>query len=93
MIKLLVVGRHRGIMNSILGLLMANGYDALGAIENSDAITLFEENNFQGVIFGGGVDLESREILSTAFKAINTEVKIIIAHPSSILQDIKNAFQ
>lgn len=93
MYKILIVGRHRGIMESMLKLLIDSGYDAQGATENAHAQQLFAENTFQGVIFGGGVDLESRENLSTAFKAINPEVKIIIAHPNSILQDIKNAFQ
>lgn len=87
--KILIIGRHPAIMEKVIVLLEKNGYDATGANQNEEAIDLFRIRNFDAVVIGGGVDAESKALFHNLFPAINSGIKILDAHPNSILGDLK----
>ncbi len=90
--KVLVIGRHADMLVKITGLLQQHGYTAIGKTTNQDAIVAFKADTIDAVIIGGGVDDESRELFHTEFPKINPNVKVIDAHPQTVLSDLKAAF-
>jgi CheY-like chemotaxis protein len=87
--RILIIGRHPPIMEKVIALLEKNGYDATGANQNEEAIDLFKVGNFDAVVIGGGVDSESKSLFHNIFPAINSAIKILDAHPNTILGDLK----
>lgn len=90
--KILVIGRHSDMMMKITGILREKGYDATGSLNNEEAIALFRTTKADAVIIGGGVDTESRHLFHSLFLEMHPDVKIIDAHPHTLLPDLKNAF-
>jgi PleD family two-component response regulator len=90
--KVLVIGRHADMLENVKALLQTNGYESFGATQNEEAIKLFNATKPDAIIIGGGVDFESRNYFHLAFIKINPAVKIIDAHPHTILNDLKKAF-
>ncbi len=75
---ILVIGRHPEIMDVILRLINGeNGWHATGALTNEKALELFNDNNFDLVLIGGGVDEESLNDLANHFKNKNPAIKIV----------------
>lgn len=89
--KILVIGRNQSIMNKILSLLEMEGYMAKGVFSNSDAIQSFDEEMFDAVVIGGGVDDESRSLFHTTFLAKKPSIKILDAHPNTLISHLKTA--
>lgn len=87
-IKILVIGRHPGLMENVLGMLRQQGYEATGALTNEEALRRFDPG-IQAVIIGGGVDGESRRLFRKEFLKINPAVKVIDGHPHTILSDLR----
>jgi DNA-binding NtrC family response regulator len=87
--KILVIGRHQHMMNHVLQMLITDGYNAIGAIENEEAKVRFTEFYPEVIVFGGGVDTASVNTLSAYFKSINPQILMITAHPQTLLQDLK----
>ncbi|MBY0436390.1 MAG: hypothetical protein K2U26_20025 [Cyclobacteriaceae bacterium] len=90
--KVLVIGRHPEIMQRVLTLLQQHGYNAIGKQENEEALTAFNNDSFQAVVIGGGVDSTSRALFHREFSRLNPCVKIIDAHPLTVLQELKSTF-
>ena len=90
--KVLVIGRHADMLTKVTEMLKKHNYDAIGKQWNQEAIDAFKADVFQAVVVGGGVDKESREYFHNEFPKINPQVKIIDAHPQTILNDLKEAF-
>ena len=90
--SVLVIGRHADMLSKITGMLKQHGYDAIGEQENDKAIAAFKAKRIDAVIIGGGVDRESRQLFHEFFPSINPQVKMIDAHPSTVLQDLATAF-
>lgn len=91
--KLLVIGRHADMLQKITALLNQQGYSATGKQWNDEAIAAFRSEVFDAVVIGGGVDEESRQLFHTEFPKINPRVKMIDAHPQTVLADLKLAFE
>lgn len=90
--KVLIIGRHADMLTKITELLKQHGYNAFGKITNDDAVAAFKLEMPNAVIIGGGVDTESRDFFHLEFPRINPKVKIIDAHPQTVLIDLKSAF-
>lgn len=90
--KILVIGRHADMMSKITHLLNQHGYDSIGELTNEGAVNAFKSNVIDAVIIGGGVDTESRTYFHEEFLRMNPNVKIIDAHPQTVLQDLSLAF-
>ncbi len=77
-VNILVIGRHREIMQTVLRLVNQNpAYNASGATSNDEALDMFRDGNFQLVILGGGVDRESEQLFREQFRAMQPGIKII----------------
>ena len=68
------------------------GYAAIGCLTNEEALNAFTLNNFDAVIIGGGVDYVSRNLFKNAFVKQKPEIKIVEAHPHTILKELQKAF-
>jgi DNA-binding NtrC family response regulator len=90
--KILVIGRHPDMLKKITDLLKLHGYNATGKQSNEEALAAFKTDSIQAVIIGGGVDYESRTLFHTLFPKLNPSVKMIDAHPQTVLSDLKQAF-
>lgn len=91
--NLLVVGRHQSIMDKVIDTLKQQNYHAVGVSTDEEAVHLIASQEFDAVIFGGGVALDSTEYIKSAATKSNKKLKFIYAHPQTILEDIKQALQ
>jgi hypothetical protein len=90
--KVLVIGRHADMLAKVTEMLKQHGYNAIGEQWNEGAIAAFKANSINAVVIGGGVDSESRDFFHTEFPKLNPFVKVIDAHPQTILSDLKKVF-
>lgn len=89
----LVIGRHQTILEKVMSLLEQNGYAAIGAQTDAEALEVFRKQTVDAVIIGGGVEMESRAVFHVEFPKWNPEVKILDVHPQTVLSDLASAFQ
>jgi hypothetical protein len=87
--KVLVIGRHADMLARVTDMLKTHNYDAVGALTNEEALLKFEAEKPGAVLIGGGVDSESRALFHRTF---SPTVKVIDAHPQTVLGDLKTAF-
>lgn len=73
-------------------MLSQHGYHAVGSLTNDEALNAFKTEHIDAVIIGGGVDAASRDLFHHEFPKINPKVKVIDAHPQTVLQDLREAF-
>ncbi len=90
--NVLIIGRHADMLVKITDLLKQHGYNAIGTMTNEEAMLIVKSNGIDAVIIGGGVDNNSRELFHKEFPEINAKIKIIDAHPQTVLSDLKAAF-
>lgn len=91
--NILVIGRHQQMMDSVKALLTQHSYNVFTAIKNDEAFYIFDKENIDAIVIGGGVDAESRNLFHTTFSNKKTTVKIVDAHPHTILKDLENIFK
>jgi DNA-binding NarL/FixJ family response regulator len=90
--KILIIGRHPDMLARITEMLIQHGYNAVGKMTNEEAILAYTSDTIDAVVIGGGVDNDSRELFHREFPKMNPKVKIIDAHPQTVLADLKTAF-
>ncbi|MBS1720178.1 MAG: hypothetical protein JST35_07010 [Armatimonadetes bacterium] len=88
--RVLVVGRHPGLLASVIQRLRDQGYDATGVSTDEEALSL-SEGTWDALVIGGGVEPASREAISAAFRTAQPEIKIIHAHPESLFRQLAEA--
>lgn len=91
--KVLVIGRHADMLQKITEMLNRQGYNTIGKQWNEEAIAAFQAEVFDAVLIGGGVDNESRQLFHDKFPITNPNIKIIDAHPQTVLSDLNSALQ
>lgn len=78
--EILVIGRHPQIQETVLRLINQNeNWNATGALEDEEAIELFQRHTYDLVLLGGGVENESEKKLRSLFTYQDPEI-IIIQH-------------
>ena len=76
--QILAIGRHAEILQTVVRLINNNPeWNATGAGTDDEAILAFNEQPYQLVLLGGGIEKESEEMLCTAFKALNPCIVIV----------------
>jgi DNA-binding response OmpR family regulator len=76
--KILVIGRHKEITDTIVRLIQQHeGWNATPALTDQEALRLFSQEHFHLVLIGGGVDETSESHLSAQIKKKDADVKII----------------
>lgn len=77
-INILVIGRQEEIMNTVVRLINNHTHwNATGTTDNQKAIILFDQQHFDLVLIGGGVDKESETQLREIFTLKNPAIKIV----------------
>jgi hypothetical protein len=77
-LNILVIGRHPQIMETVLRLINSQPeWNAEGALTDAEAKIKFENNDFNLVLIGGGIEERSEKELSVIFKGKKPSVKII----------------
>ena len=77
-IKVLVVGRHPEIMQTVLNLInKTDDWVAEGAPSDETAIELYQQRRFDVVLIGGGVEEESEAKLRAIFTFQNPLIRIV----------------
>ncbi len=89
--NLLVIGRHGGMLASVLEMLHTNGYDATGCTTDAQAIEMFNTLLPDAVVIGGGVEASSRALFHNQFSHTKPDAVIIDAHPNTLLQELHQA--
>lgn len=80
MTKILYIGRHEEITETVLRLINAReDWLGLGAATDFEAVSLFSQNDFDIVLLGCGLPDESEKHLSDLFREQKPEI-IIIPH-------------
>lgn len=80
MIKILYIGKHKEILDTVVRLLNANDeWFGIGAETDEEALHLFSTYNFALVLLGCGISPESEEFLICSFREQNPDI-IIIQH-------------
>ncbi|WP_296146874.1 hypothetical protein [uncultured Flavobacterium sp.] len=78
MINILYIGRHPEILETVVRLLNANEeWFGAGAETDEMAMELFEKINFQIVLLGCGIEMESEEKLCAFFQAQNPNCTVV----------------
>ena len=77
-LHILIVGRHQQIMETVVRLIESQrGWSAKGTLTDDEAVAIFQQENFDLVLIGGGVEETSEEKLKKVFLMKNPAVKII----------------
>ncbi len=77
-LHILIIGRHPQIMETVVRLIESQrGWTAKGALTDEEAVALFQKENFELVLIGGGVEETSEDKLKEVFLMKNPAVKII----------------
>lgn len=80
MIKILYIGTHKEILDTVVRLLNANeDWFGIGAETDEEALQLFSTYDFTLVLLGCGISEESEALLRSSFKKQNPDI-IIIQH-------------
>ncbi len=61
--KILILGRHAGMMQSILAQVAGAGFEARGCLTDEEAIAALQNETFKAVVIGGGVETISRNLI------------------------------
>lgn len=77
-LNILVIGRDREILETVLRLLNSQpGWKAEGALSDHEAETKFSQSVFECVLMGGGVEAASEKQLTTQFKRLRPQTRVI----------------
>ena len=78
MIKILYIGRHPEILETVLRLINNNeNWFGIGAATNEEAISIFAKQEFNLVLLGCGIDEESENELISNFRLLRPSIPII----------------
>ncbi len=90
---LLVIGRHPDILHTVTDRLEKAGYRVTGALTDEEATAAFAEQQFNGVVIGGGVEHASRAALKASFSRTNPGIPIIEVSggPFNLLSQVEAA--
>ncbi len=79
MTKVLYIGRHPEILETVLRLINAKeDWFALGAESDEEAISLFQKHEFDVVLLGCGLSDECEKALTQKFGELNPEIPVVL---------------
>jgi hypothetical protein len=84
--KILILGRHAGMMQSILAQVAGAGFEARGCLTDEEAIAALQNETFQVVAIGGGVEISSRNLIKAEYAKKSPTPEILeIYGPDTLL--------
>jgi hypothetical protein len=72
--KVLILGRERSLVDSSVGILEQNGFEAVGVTRDQEAFAQLDTGEFGAVVVGGGVGLLTRPLIKRHAAPHGTEV-------------------
>ena len=76
--KILYIGRHTEILNTVIRLINANeNWFGIGAETDAEAISLFAEYDFSLVLLGCGIEKENEDFLISHFTNLKPDITIV----------------
>ena len=76
--EILVIGRHPEILETVVRLINNNiEWNCTGCNTDDEAITAFNNQKFDLILLGGGIENKSEKDLCAYFKSQNPAIKII----------------
>ncbi len=77
-IQILIICAHEEILQTIIRLINKNEkWNATGAIDSENALKVFNEQFFDLVLLGSGIDSEDENKLEKIFLQKNPQIKIV----------------
>ncbi len=96
-IQVLVIGRHAEIMETVLKLINNTpDWEAVGTLEDEQAIEIFQQRRFDLVLIGGGVEQESEAKLRAIFRFQSPLIRIVQhfgGGTANMFEEIRNALE
>jgi hypothetical protein len=84
--RVLIVGRHAGMMQSVLAQVAEAGFEVKGCLTDEEAIAAIQNESFQVVAIGGGVENSSRNLIKAECAKKSPPPEILeIYGPDSLL--------
>lgn len=89
--KILVIGKHDYILEKLETILQNGGFETTGALEENAVIKLLMQNDFDGVLFGGGVSPHSRISFLEYIQSHKPHIRVIehFGGPATILSEVR----
>lgn len=76
--QILVIGRHPEILQTVIRLVNNNpAWNATGCLTDQEAIRVFDQQAFDLVLLGAGIDESSEDSLCAHFKVHKPAIKIV----------------
>ncbi|MGN8072227.1 hypothetical protein [Mucilaginibacter sp. 22184] len=76
--QILVIGRHPEILQTVVRLVNNNPeWKGTGCLTEQEAISVFDQQVFDLVLLGAGIDESSEDSLCAHFKARKPDIKIV----------------
>lgn len=92
--KVLILGRHPGIMQGVLAQLQQAGFEAQGCFSDEETLQLIRGGDFEVVAIGGGVEPASRQLIKAECLRHSPGPEVVeIFGPGTLLprlEEIKN---
>ena len=86
--RVLLLGRHRPMMDAATSLAAANGFDNDGVLTDEEAVAAIETGRYSAVTIGGGVEPDSRlRVKGAAAKA--GIVALDVFGPDDLIRKLK----
>ncbi len=92
--KILVVGRHQDVMDTVTSTLEGNGYSVTGTLHDDIAVDLATSSEFDALLMGGGMTQKERSQLRGEVLKKLPKIKVVQAEgPESVLTLMKQALR
>lgn len=86
--RVLLFGRHRTMMNVAIKAVTDAGFNAVGVLNDEDAIASLRSGEFHAVTIGGGVEPLSRELVKNEARKSGA-IPLDVFGPDDLLKKLK----
>ena len=91
-LPILILGRHEGMMQNVRSFLSSHHFtNTKGVLTNDDVRAELLSKQFQVLIIGGGVDVDTRSMIQELIATNGLTIKVIehYGNPSGLLHEIE----
>ena len=92
--KILIISRHEIILASLLNLLYENGFDAMGALRDAEALSFLKSFKPDAVILAGDFDQAELQRLMTQLIGNQLDLPVLVYRGGAkgLLEKVNNYF-
>ncbi|MCU0429008.1 MAG: hypothetical protein MUF42_03475 [Cytophagaceae bacterium] len=89
MASILILGRHASILEKVKKSIESWGHQCMGATTDEEVRHLVQHHSFDVLLFGGGVEEESRNSLQAFCQKVQPSCKFLLSHPQHVQADLQ----